>query len=167
MVGGANMGVNSCVIKTDSQGNKKWQTYFGSYLSQFSMNKAENVEPTSDGDCIISGWGSNMGYLVKMSSTDTTQVRFFKFYTDASSVCSAYPTTDGYILAGSTITLGNGQSNIYVIKTNSTGDIIKQSTFGTSDGGGAEHMKLTSDGGCIIIGTNNWVVKTDDNCEVH
>ena len=79
-------------------------------------------------------------------------------------------TTDGgYILLGGTSSFGAGNSDIWLIKTNSYGDTIWTRTFGGSDNDVGWSVIQTDDEGYIIIGTKNpyginadvWLIKTD------
>jgi len=167
MIGQANMGSNSCAIKIDDQGIKKWSSYFSSELGTNGLSNANSVELMSDGDCIIGGsvygGATSEGYLLKVSQTGT--VNMFKKYSNSYSIISAQPKSDGYIFAGSTQLIGQGQNDIYIARTNSSGTIIKEATYGTTGDEYCTSMNLTSDGGCIITGGENWIIKTDENGE--
>jgi hypothetical protein len=67
--------------------------------------------------------------------------------------CSVQPTADGgYIVAGSTASFGAGNGDVYLIKTDASGDTLWTRTYGgTSDDYGWS-VQLTSDGGYIIAG---------------
>ncbi len=59
----------------------------------------------------------------------------------------------GYIVAGSTSSFGAGESDIWILKLSSDGDIEWQKTYGGSnDDGYATCIQQTSDGGYIIAG---------------
>ncbi len=56
--------------------------------------------------------------------------------------------------------------DFYLAKVNSSGEIVKETTYGTAGASeGCSGMNLTNDGGCIMAG-GNWVIKTDENGEV-
>ena len=75
-------------------------------------------------------------------------------------------TTDGgYIFAGITNSFGNGQSDVYLIKTDSQGDTVWTNTYGGSgnDYVGSD-VQQTTDGGYIITGGYELnLIKTDMN----
>jgi hypothetical protein len=83
------------------------------------------------------------------------QITFKKTYGGASgdAAFSAKQTIDGgYILAGLTTSFGAGQNDIYIIKTDSFGDLLWTKTFGSSVYEGASEVQQTTDGGYIIAG---------------
>jgi len=56
----------------------------------------------------------------------------------------------GYIVAGSSRSFGNGNSDAYVVKTNTNGDTIWTRRYGGDDCDGAQSIQQTLDGGYII-----------------
>ena len=63
------------------------------------------------------------------------------------------PVGGGYVVAGTTESYGNGSSDVYLMKTDDTGNLLWQRTFG---GPGREEGKAllqASDGGYIIVGS--------------
>ena len=84
---------------------------------------------------------------------------------------SAKQTTDkGYIVGGSTSSFGNGNSDMYAVKTDSMGIPKFQNTFGGINIDRGNCIRQTSDNGYIIVGYTNsfgaggydvYVVKTD------
>ena len=81
----------------------------------------------------------------------------------------------GYIITGytnsfDTNSFGNGEWNVWLIKTDSEGNEEWNQTFGGSDDDGGSSVQQTTDGGYIIIGrtesfgngnTDIWLIKTD------
>jgi hypothetical protein len=76
---------------------------------------------------------------------------------------------DGYIVVGGTSSFG-GNGDVWVLKLNSTGDIIWEKTFGGSANDYAKAVQETADGKYIVacdtnsfVNTGLWILKLDNN----
>ncbi len=76
----------------------------------------------------------------------------------------------GYILTGWTKSFGAGLNDIWLIKTNSSGDTLWTKTFGGSEDDNSSCVRQTSDGGYILFAETvsfgptywkAWLIKTD------
>ena len=58
----------------------------------------------------------------------------------------------GFIIAGETSSFGAGGRDVYIIKTDSTGNIIWDKSFGGNGNDGSKAIQQTPDGGFVIAG---------------
>lgn len=166
------------LIKTDTAGNFLWQKTFG----DTSNDWAYSVQETNDGGFIIAGHTASFGagswdvYLVK---TDLSgNLSWQKAYGGASSEdgFSVQQTADeGYIIAGITASFGAGDWDIYLIKTDASGDALWTKTFGGDTTDYCYSVQETNDGGYIAAGYTTsfgaggedvYVIKTDTSGNV-
>jgi hypothetical protein len=143
------------LIKTDPNGNKKWQETFGGSYG----DSGRSVQQTSDGGYIIAGSTASYGaggtdvYLVKTEPNGNLQWQKTFGGTGSDSGQSVQQTSDGgYIIAGYTESYGAGGNDVYLIKTNPNGNIQWEMTFGGSYSDSGRSVQQTSDGGYIIAG---------------
>jgi len=127
-----------------------------------------SVYQTRDGGYIITGttqtWRYDDVYLVKTNAWgDTLWTKFFggQFWDGGNSV---QQTRDGgYIIAG-LIDGGAGSGDIYLVKTDSTGEITWEKQFGGFGSGGGTSVQETLDGSYIVAGYENYrgiLIKTN------
>ncbi len=103
------------------------------------------------------------------------QVAFQKTYGGMSmETCyDAKQTKDmGYIMVGLTYSFGAGYSDVYLVKTDSIGEIQWTRTYGGNDDDGGYYVEQTADSGYVIIGytfsfgfgqEDVYIIKTDFN----
>jgi len=161
------------LIKTDGSGNLVWTQTFG----ESAIDKGNSVQQTSDGGYVIAGYtasygaGSNDVYLIKTDGSGNpvwTQTFGGSDYDHASSV---QQTSDGgYIVAGWTSSYGAGSGDVYLIKTDGSGNPDWTQTFGGSSNDGGSSVQQTLDGGYIVAGftesygvgySDVYLIKTD------
>ena len=134
------------------------------------------MKKTSDGNIIIAGRTSSYGagntdcYLLKIDINGDTL--WTKTYggTNEDEVWDLNQTLDnGYIIVGNTLSYGIGTGNIYLIKTNETGDTVWTKTFGGTAFSVGYSVLQTLDGGYILSGfdmsedKNMVIIKTNAN----
>jgi len=143
------------LVKTDSSGDSLWtRTYGGSY-----DDYGWSVQQTSDGGYIIAGETESFGagsddvYLVKTDSSGDTLWTRTHGGSDYDRGYSVQQTSDGgYVVAGFTMSFGAGNDDVYLLKTDSSGDTLWTRTYGGSDHDAGSSVQQTSDGGYIIAG---------------
>jgi len=166
------------LIKTDAQGNKLWDRIFGGLATDgASVNANTRLLQTSDGGYIIDSYNSQNGaggmdiWLIKTDATGneiwskTLGGRGDDFGT------TIQQTSDGgYIMTGHTSSYGAGGMDLWLIKTDATGNEIWSKTFGGRGDDFGTTVRQTSDGGYIMTGRTSsygaggmdlWLIKTD------
>jgi hypothetical protein len=160
------------LVKTDEFGNHLWnKTYGGS-----NSDKAYCVVQTSDDGYALAGTTKSYGagnfdfWLVKTNSSGGEIWRQHHGGTDIDVAYSLVQTDDGgYALAGQTDSFGGGNFDFWLVKTNSTGNMTWNKTYGKTTLDFAYSVVRTSDGGYALAGATGlgpsdldfWLVKTD------
>jgi hypothetical protein len=178
-IAGEARGGDVWLVKTDSEGNIMWnRTYGGS-----DFDYAKSLVQTTDGGYALAGlkglgfWSNTSGAwlpVVWLIKTDIAgNIEWNQTYGGEGTkyVQPLVQTTDGgYAMAGSTNAFGAGGSDFWLIKTDSSGNLMWNKTYGGADGDRALDLVQTSDGGYALAGFTQsfgagvvdfWVVKTD------
>ncbi|MBK9246566.1 MAG: S8 family serine peptidase [Ignavibacteria bacterium] len=171
----------------------EWQKSFGGSGNDI----ATSVQSTSDGGYIVAGYtnsidgnvtGNHGGedcWVLKLNSNGSIQWEKTFGGSGVDRAQSIKQTSDGgYVMAGFTesndgnVTGNHGQGDYWVVKLNSSGDILWQKSMGGSGNDGAGSIQQTNDGGYIVAGisasnngdvtinhgnTDYWVVKLNSS----
>jgi hypothetical protein len=171
--------VDAYVVKTDSDGNLTWSADFSRTSGH---DYGRSIVQTSDGGYAIGGETDSFGnadfWLIKTDASGNYV--WDKTYggTGWDGANSIVQTSDaGYILAGQTNSFGAGGNDLWLVKTDTDGNMQWNQTFGgTGDdwtGGAGSSVVQTLDGGYALAGYTNsfsgdgsyqvWLIKTDSS----
>ncbi len=167
-------GLDLYLIRMDTIGNIIWARSYGG--GSFKNHYGRSVQQTTDGGFIIAGETNRSGnydiFLVKINANGDTL--WTKTYGGSSWDVgySVQQTADGgFIIAGETTSFGPGDFDVYLIKTNPTGDTLWTKTYGGTGSDMGYSVQQTSDGGYIItgetgsfgVGGDVYLIKTNSN----
>jgi hypothetical protein len=166
------------LIKVDVNGDTLWTKTYGGTGDDMGYS----IEKTNDGGYIIAGATSSMGlgipnflnvYLIKINKNgDTLWTRTYGgVYPDIGR--SVQQISDGgYIIAGYKKDPFPGDWDVYVIKTDESGDTLWTKTYGGTGNDQALSVQETSDSGYIFVGSTSshemrephfYIIKADVN----
>jgi hypothetical protein len=163
------------LVKTDASGNMEWNKTYGG--TQFES--ASSVIATSDGGYALAGYTSSFEagggsdfWLVKTDALGNMEWnrKYGGTRVEGASMVIATP-DGGYALAGSTQSaFGSADADFWLVKTDSSGNMEWNGTYGGTSFDFASSLVATSDGGYALAGRTEshiagysdfWLVKTD------
>lgn len=144
------------LLKINVLGDTVWTKSFG---SSNQINHGHSVQQTIDGGYIVSGvtWLSyDSSYQYILTKTDSLgNTQWVRRYggVGIEDAFSAQQTSDnGYIIAGLTSSFGQGKQDVYVVKTDSVGNIEWTRTYGGGEDDCALYIHTITGGNCLITG---------------
>lgn len=163
------------IIKTDSFGNQQWERKVGGGNAEYG----HCIRQTTDGGYIVVGYTDSYGAgledtrLVKLDSGgNISWIQDYGGTLDDRGNSVRQTNDGGYIIAGYTKSFGAGGSDVYLIKTDGSGNLLWSQTFGGGNDDEGNSVRQTSDGGYLICGTTQsfgsgntdiYLIKTDSN----
>ena len=144
------------LVKTNSVGDTLWTRTFGGADADVGYC----VQQTSDSGFVIAGsYQPNFYSDVYLIKTDKSGDSLWTRTYDKGQSDLAYTVqetnTGDYVLAGYTWNVSMSNYDMYLIKTNHSGDTLWTKIIGDSTENGAYCLEITSDGGIIIAGTTH------------
>ncbi len=166
-------GTDFWLVRTDATGRMLWNKTYGGALNEVCGDTIQ----TSDGGYVLVGNTASFGaggldvWLVKTDAAGTVQWNKTYGGTGDEYELNIIQTGDGgYAMAGYTTSYGSGGRDFYFIRTDASGNILLNKTYGGSGTELAYGITQTGDGGYVLGGYTNsfgaggndgWLVKTD------
>jgi len=161
----------AAMLKTDTNGVEQWHQEY-----QYSSGSDEGyaVCRTTDNGYLITGdvdiTSSNSDYwMIKTDANGNEQWNktFGGSSSEPSNVGNCYQTSDGgYIQGGYTYSYGAGISDVWMVKTDSSGTMEWNKTFGDSSRDGMWSFEQTNDAGYVICRYNNFTGVVGDKEDI-
>jgi hypothetical protein len=161
------------LIKTDAAGDTQWTRTFGGAQPEHG----HSVQQTADSGYIICGTTLSFGagaadiWLIRTDANgDTLWTRTFGGDTADLGHSVASTADHGFVLCGQTASFGTGNYDVWLIKTDSTGDTLWTRTFGGGSEDVGYSVQPTADGGYVVAGATKslgaggsdfYLIKTD------
>jgi hypothetical protein len=120
-----------------------------------------SVQQTLDGGYIITGWSRSFSagrdddvYLIRTNASgDTLWTRTYGGIYNDKGTFIQQTSDSSYVITGLTYSFGAGNSDIYLIMTDASGDTLRTRTYGNKKYNEGTSVQKTTDGGYIIAGT--------------
>jgi uncharacterized delta-60 repeat protein len=174
-----NDGVNDIwILKLSSAGDIEWQKIYGGS----SWDNPNSIRQTIDGGYIVAGFTRSFSdyndyWILKLSSDGN--IEWQKAFDGGwqEHARAIWQTDDGgYVVAGNSYSFtGSLQSDFWILKLSSNGDVEWQKTYGGSGEDNPYSIQQTSDGGYIVGGETNsfgvgyydiWILKLSSNGDI-
>ena len=142
------------LMRTDADGDTIWTRTFDNYYMQ---GKGWDVIRTQDGNYVAAGqtWPVGSGDVFLMKFDDNGDTLWMRNYGgDLLEFGNSVKQTQdgGFIIAGGSKSYGEGQYDVYLIRTDSEGDTLWTRTYGGDLNDTGQCIDITFDGGYIITG---------------
>jgi hypothetical protein len=159
------------LLKTDSLGDTLWTQVYGGLSPQWGV---EGYQTSDGGYIILAGWWYE--YIptegIWLFKTDSIgSIIWSTSYTGqgiAAGNALQMTADGGYIITGSTSPTIDDYSDVYIVKTDSLGDIIWSTTYGGSESDIGNDIIIDHNGGYIIAANSQsfggaWLLRINEN----
>lgn len=165
------------LLRFDAEGELQWENSFGGDRAI----RPHSVAPTPDGGYIIAGdvlppgVANSDAYLAKTDASGNLTWEQAFGSDQNEEIHSVVPADDGYILAGWTLASIIRGTDAYLVKTDDSGNVVWERTFGGDSFDEAYAVTPTPDGGYLMVGRTAsfgtgggdfYLIKTDANGEL-
>jgi len=161
------------LIKTDAEGNMQWNKTYGGALTETSGDMCV----TTDGGYAMSGYTTSFGaggqdfWLVKTDIAGNMLWNMTYGGTGNEYAYHVVQTVDGgYALLGQTNSFGAGNNDFWLVKTDGSGNVQWNQTYGGTVSDVGIHVLQTDEGGYALLGYTSsfgagsndaWLIMTD------
>ncbi len=161
------------LVKVDALGNLQWNRTYGGA----GNDEAEALVQAGDGGFAVAGrttsFGSGNGdfWLVRTNvNGDTIWNKTYGGISDDIAEALIQTGDGGFVIVGGTQSFGAGNYDVWLVKTDASGNALWNRTYGGGSLDSAEAVVQTVDGGYLIagatwsVGAGNgdvWLIKTD------
>ena len=161
------------LVKIDEQGEAQWTRSHGGPEYEY----VHSIAATRDGGYIVFsytmsyGAGSRDFYLMKVNQSGDSLWAHTYGGADFDLGSSVQQTADGgYILCGSTNSFQDPDGDVYLVRTDASGDTLWTRSYGEAGYDHGYHVLVTKDGGFLVAGlteslgeafNNGLLIKTD------
>jgi hypothetical protein len=136
-------------VRADSLGNALWQVMYLGYHGQ-------SVDQFSTGGYIVAGYGTNVPHDICLARIgplgDSLWIKTYGGSLPDKAYSVRRTSDNGFIVAGHTDSFGPGVVNVYLLKTDSLGNVLWERTYGGSASDQGWAVRQTGDGGYIVAG---------------
>ena len=153
------------LMKLDQNGNKIWARTLG----EGGHDVLNAVAPTPDGGIVATGATRSFG----SEQTDMSVMHFnkdgkliwhkiygFKYYDEGNAITMTK--NGGFMIAGTTNSMGKGDYDNYIVALDSKGSLIWSNLYGKRKRDVAHALTRTTDGAIIIVGESNSFKRRSD-----
>ncbi|MFX1506823.1 MAG: hypothetical protein ACFFDC_12035 [Promethearchaeota archaeon] len=166
------------LVKTDGSGQVEWNKTFGGS----EKDSAISLIQTADEEYVLAGTtdSGSVGdfWMIKTKTNGEEEWNYTYGGIDMEFLYSLIQTADGgYALAGWTFSYGAGNGDFWLVKTDTTGQVEWNRTYGRHElSEQASDLIQTVDGGFVLVGVtyslkltddaDTWLIKTDTTGQV-